>query len=232
MSLNPSVSVDCVVFGFSKSGLKVLLLYPDGLAKYKLPGSLIANDEALDTSAHRVLSELVGLHPIYLDQFQVFDSPDRVTDSLESQWLSRATGLKIDRIVSVAYFSLIQINEIAVLPGDASWKPVGSLPSMAFDHAEIVASGLQALRHKLITDAVAYELLPDMFTLSQLHVLYETILGISIDKRNFRKKIKNLSYLEQTNEKEKDVSHKPAHYYRFNKKRYLKERKQQHVFTI
>lgn len=232
LKLNPHISVDCVVFGFDKAELKVLVLNPVGLSRQKLPGSLIAINEDLHTSANRTLEELTGLKNIYLEQFNVFDSPDRIKNKEDIHWLRQTTGLSVERIVSVAYFSLIKIKEINNLSKEAKWISLSSIQKMAFDHAHIIHSGLRALRYKLATDAVAFELLPQKFTLNQLHLLYEIILGVKLDNRNFRKKIKKLHYIVETEDREKNVAHKPARYYQFNKRAYLKQKKEQLIFTI
>jgi 8-oxo-dGTP diphosphatase len=235
--LNPHISVDCVIFGFDGKYLKVLLIERDKLQEespaipsglLKLPGSLISDTEDLDHSASRVLKELTGLDHIFLKQFAVFGSPDRLSNSNDLLWLRTTSELVIDRVVTVAYYSLVKINDsnpTESLPEKTSWLKVSELPQLSFDHNLIINSALDALRKELRTEPIGFELLPKKFSLRQLQNLYEVILGNRLDNRNFRKKIGKLEYLIPQSEKEIGVNHKPAQLYKFDKKLFLKKRK-------
>ncbi len=240
--LNFHVSVDCVVFGFEFGKLNVLLLerkmnYEGQEFKdLKLPGDLVRKDEDLDTAAARVLKELTGLDNIYLRQYAAIGTPNRLTrQERDMEWL-RQIGHPEEVVVTVAYYSLINIDQERInkfeLRDDAKWKPVSQISELAFDHMEILNDALTALRDELRFNPIGFELLPSKFTLSQLQKLYEVILGSTLDKRNFRKKVSNMPYVIPINEKEKGVSHKPARYYIFSKKVYEKTRKSSLDFFV
>ena len=222
-NLNPHISVDCVVFGYDKDGLSVLLISRDNKnkEKYKLPGSLIVLKEGLQHSAQRTLSELTGIQDLFLKQFGVFDDPKRLITSDDLEWLRNTSGLNdIERVVTIAYYSLLNIEDYQSLHEAARWFHVHKLPKLIFDHEKIVQVGLKTLQNELLTEPHGYELLPEKFSLNQLQKLYETILDIPIDNRNFRKKINRLDYIIPLNEFQKGVSHKPAKLHVFDKEKF------------
>jgi 8-oxo-dGTP diphosphatase len=236
---NPHISVDCVIFGFDGDQLRVLLIErPEkkkdastisgtGEKKHKLPGDLIHLREDLDRAAERVLAELTGLEQIFLRQLAVFGDPGRIPDNEDRQWLEQSSGIKINRVVTTAYYSLIRIdksNTVNENSHHASWYPVDALPSLIFDHREIILTGLEKLRNEIRFEPLCFELLPGKFTIRQIQTLYEVIFGQPLDNRNFRKKLLKAPYIEPLGEKEKGVAHKPALFYRFNKKKYLATR--------
>jgi len=244
-NLNPHVSVDCVVFGFDSEQLKVLLVERKIISKnhktivssdLKLPGDLVQNNENLDTSATRVLKELTGLDNIYLKQFNSFGDPQRISNPKDLNWLITTSNLPIKRVVTVAYYSLVKIDQSNINPSsdeyNYNWYNVDEIPNLAFDHNNILEKGLEALRYKIRTEPIGFELLPKKFTKNQLQKVYEEILGVKLDNRNFRKKIANLKYIVPLNEKQKGVAHKPAELYKFDKKIYLKNRKESLGFLM
>ena len=187
---------------------------------YKLPGDFITDDEDLDSAAYRILKELTGLKNIYLRQFSVFGSPKRIEKQKDIEWLRETTGLPIERVVTIAYYSLISIQESKkekALEKNAKWVNVTEVGELALDHNEILRSGLSTLRTKLQFKPVGMELLPERFTIRELQNLYEVILSKKLDNRNFRKKVLRANYLVPLAEKEKEVAHKPARLYSFNK---------------
>ncbi len=235
VGLNPHISVDCVIFGFDGDQLRVLLIERSekqndtissshaGLKKHKLPGDLIHLNEDLDRAAERILAELTGLEQIFLRQFAVFGDPGRIPDNEDRRWLENASGIKISRVVTTAYYSLIRIDKSKTENENshhASWYPLNKLPSLIFDHQEIISAGLERLRSEIRFEPLCFELLPGKFTIRQIQTLYEVILGQPLDNRNFRKKLLKASYIEALDEKEKGVAHKPALYYRFNNEKY------------
>ncbi|MFP4059086.1 MAG: NUDIX hydrolase [Bacteroidales bacterium] len=238
--LNPHVSVDCVVFGFDTTRLKVLLVERNSkkgqTAKHKLPGSLVYNTETLADASQRVLKELTGLENIFLQQFHVFDSPDRIKDDEDRAWLESTSGLQIERVISIGYYSLVNFSRtnkyLDALRHEARWIPVGKEGLLAFDHNEILNRGLEVLREKIRTEPLLFELLPDKFTIRQLQKLYEIILNQELDNRNFRKKILQLKYLIPLDEKQTNVAHKPARLYSFDRKTFQKFRKNNNVFAV
>jgi len=234
LKLNPHISVDCVIFGFDGENLKVLLIKrtirntdnKDGFtADYKLPGDFITDEEDLETAASRVLLELTGLTNIFLKQLWVFGSPNRIQKEIDFNWLRETTGLPIERVVTVAYYSLIKIGESQqelVHKSNAFWVKLDDITSLAFDHFEILQRALKSLRKRLQNEPIGFELLPHTFTIRQLQNLYEIILGRKLDNRNFRKKILKAEYLVPTNDKETEVAHKPARLFMFDKEIYDK----------
>jgi len=232
---NPQLSVDCVIFGFDVSNLKVLLVERcEGIAssaeqkKYKLPGDLIHLKEDLDLAAGRVLNELTGLSNIFLKQFSVFGDPGRIPDNDDRLWLEKTSGVKIDRVVTTAYYSLIKkekSNTDQETGNHASWHKITTLPPLIFDHKNIIMKGLEVLRKEIRFEPICFELLPSKFTVRNLQTLYEAILGQELDNRNFRKKLLKAPYIKQLNEKQQGVAHKPALYYRFDREQYLENRR-------
>ncbi|MDR0823682.1 MAG: NUDIX hydrolase [Prevotella sp.] len=222
------VSVDCVVFGFDDDQLNILLVQRDvdktGVKDLKLPGSLIYNEEDVDDAANRVLFELTGIKKMTLRQFRCFASPDRASDPDDMKWLDKAYQPNINRLITVAYLSLCKVdrklNNISKYK-QTEWCPIDRLPQMPFDHNQIVKKSLTEIRAWIERNpAVVFELLPHKFTISQLHKLYEAIYNKNIDIRNFHKKVATMSYVQPLDEKQKDVSHRAARYFKFDKKSY------------
>ncbi len=238
MTLNPHISVDCVIFGFDEGTLKVLLIEREkvpnihlGGHKLKLPGSLISENVDLDNSAIRTLKELTGLENIYLKQYSVFGDPDRLTPREDLEWLRKTSGIRVGRVVTIAYYSLIKISE-STITEKTIWNPVNDLPELIFDHNHIIEEALENLRKEIRNRPLCFELLPKKFTLRQMQNIYESILNVNLDNRNFRKKLRHLDFLVPLPEKEKRVNHKPAQLYRFDKKLYEKTKKLNNGFYL
>jgi len=226
---NPNVSVDCVIFGFDESGLKLLLIErdygnikpPESLSRdLLLPGDLINDDEDLDQAAKRVLFELTHLSDIYLEQFHAFGDPNRVTKESDKFWLQGIRKEPQARVITVAYFSLIKpdlyLPEASSFAKRAEWVPVLNIPELAFDHNQIVEKALAALRGKILHSSIIFELLPEKFTLGQLQKVFETVLGKNMDKRNFRRKVIGKKMVKALDEKQEDVPHKRAQLFTFD----------------
>jgi hypothetical protein len=229
--LNPHVSVDCVIFGFDSGRLFVLLIERErsldnelGGHRLKLPGSLVFENEDLDASAIRTLKELTGLDHIFMKQFAVFGAPDRLSPPEDLEWLRKTSGMMVDRVVTIAYYSLITLT-VSNTTEKTIWHPVDALPELIFDHNLIIRKALDTLRNEIRSQPLCFELLPAKFTIRQMQDVYEAILGEKLDNRNFRKKIKPMQFLIPLPEKEKKVSHKPAQLYRFDRKLYDRHRK-------
>jgi hypothetical protein len=238
LNLNPHVSVDCVIFGFHEGKLKVLLIEREkiprshlGGHKLKLPGSLISETEDLDISAIRTLKELTGLEKIFMKQFGVFGSPERLTPAEDLSWLRKTSGLMVDRVVTIAYYALIKISE-SNITDKTIWQPVNEFLELIFDHNRIIRKALESLQREIRSEPLCFELLPKKFTLRQMQDIYEAILGENMDNRNFRKKIRPLEFLIPLPEKEIEVNHKPAQLYRFDKKLYEKHKKIKSGFDL
>lgn len=245
IGLIPNLSVDCVIFGFDFDRLNVLLIERDiplpetnhiPQRRYALPGNLIRMEEPLETSARRVLKELTNLEDIYLEQFHAFGEPNRVKNEYDTAWLNATRDDPGVRVITVAYFSLVKLGDYHPSPSSfarsAVWWDVEKVPELAFDHNFILQKALSSLRNKLATRPIGFELLPEKFTFGQLQKLYETILGTSFDKRNFRRKINNMNILVELDEKQSGVPHKPARLYKFDEDRYRELLESDLVFQV
>ena len=201
---NIAISVDCVIFGYDEKELKVLLIKSDleefeGL--YSLLGDLIRPDEDLDTASYRILKERTGMDDVYLEQVHAFGGVER-----------HPSG----RVITIAYYSLIDIkhHKLQLSHNELHWHSVYDIKKLAFDHKQILETCLQRLRQQVIQNPVIFNLLPEKFSLRQLQELYEAILGVQLDRRNFRKKISVKDWLVDLNEMEDDVPHRPGKLYK------------------
>lgn len=241
----PNISVDCVIFGFDFEKLNVLLverelkdeLNGEYLIKDNtLAGYHIYEDEDLDSAAARILKDLTGLDNIFLEQFATFGQLDRVAGAKDQLWFKSIRKGFAERIITVGYLALIDNTKVTLHLKDRNvkWVPVNMVEEldMAFDHKYIFEKALEALQRKVKVEPIAFELLPDYFTLSQLQKLYEALLGASFDKRNFRKKVAQMHYVIALKKKQKGVAHKPAQYYLFSREVYEKTRKGRISFII
>ncbi len=208
----PALASDCAIFGFDGGELKLLLIEREKEPfknKWALPGGFVFIDETTEACAKRILLEKAGLKNVFIEQLYTFSDVDR--DPRE-------------RIISVAYFALVNKHQYELMAGrdtvKAEWFELSHLPKLAFDHAKIVKSAIQRLKGKVSYQPIGFELLDEKFTLSQLQGVYESILETTIDKRNFRKKILGMGLLIALDEKEKNVAHKAARYYKFDNKAY------------
>ena len=208
----PALTVDCVVFGLDDEDLKVMLIQrglPPFEGEWALPGGFVRVEETVDEAARRELEEETGLSKVFLEQLYTFNAVDR--DPRE-------------RVVSVAYYALVNLGDhrvqVATDAREAAWFPVDDVPSLAFDHAEILGAALERLRGKLSYQPIGFELLPKKFALSRLQHLYEVVLERPLDKRNFRKKVLATGLLVETNEVQQDVAHRAARLYRFDERKY------------
>ena len=202
------LAVDCVVFGFDGTALQVLLIrrgLPPFRGRWALPGGFVRPDESVDDAAMRELREEAGVDKVYLEQLYTFGDVRRDPRG---------------RTVSVAYSALVPSAAhrptAATDARDAAWFPTADLPTLAFDHAEILRVAVDRLRGKVRYRPVGFELLPATFTLSQLQQLYEAVLGRPLDKRNFRKKLLAMGVVRETAEVQQGVAHRAARLYRFD----------------
>lgn len=219
-----ALTVDCVVFGFDETDLKVLLIeraLEPFKGRWALPGGFVRMDETLDDAARRELQEETGLTSVFLEQLYTFGAVDR--DPRE-------------RVVSLAYYALVKLTEHAAKAAtdaaNAQWFPVSKVPKLAFDHANIVGTAVERLKGKVRYQPIGFELLPPKFTLSQLQHLYEAVLGTELDKRNFRKKVLSLGLLVPLKETQMLGRHRPAQLFKFDQKRYAHLRRRGFNFEI
>lgn len=233
-SVNPNVSVDCVILGYDGTKLGLLLVRQIERERnethhtMKLPGSLIYNEEDLDTAAKRVLYELTGLKNVPMFQFHTFGSKDRTRNPKDVKWLTRFHRLAsdVERIVTVGYFAMLKINSRLKMLSpyyEACWVPLDEVGELAFDHNQILECALTYVRQYAENNPlVLFELLPKKFTISELRGLFEVLYDRVYDVRNFHKKVTVMEYVVPLEERQKGVAHRAARYYRFDRVRYHK----------
>jgi ADP-ribose pyrophosphatase YjhB (NUDIX family) len=202
------VAVDCIIFGFDESKLKVLVgrrKMDPGRGEWSLYGGFVTATESIDECAARTLYDLTGLRNIYMRQVGAFGQVDRDPG---------------ERVISIAYYALINVSnydERLRKEHGVEWMDVNDLPHLYSDHNEMVRKALKLMRQKLRTEPVGFRLLPPLFTLTQLQRLYEAVNGEELDKRNFRKRIKEMDFIEKTELIDKTGSKRGASLYRFNR---------------
>lgn len=214
-NINPQfyVSVDCIIFGFDKGSLKLLLLkrnFEPAKGSWSLMGGFVQDGESVDDAAKRVLAELTGLENVYMEQVGTFGEVDRDPG---------------ERVISVAYYALININEYdrnLVQQHNAHWAEINEIPPLVFDHPQMVKQARIMLQKKASSEPIGFNLLPSLFTLFQLQSLYGAIYGEPLDKRNFRKRVADLNYIEKTDKIDKTGSKRGAALYKFNENAYRK----------
>ena len=212
-----AVSVDCVIFGYNDLELSVLQIecnMPPYEGMMSLLGDIVKNNETLDQAANRILFEISGLNNIYLEQVHSFSAPDRHP---------------LGRVISVAYYALVKTDTIALedkANKDLKWIPIRKIDEMAFDHRKILDICLDSLKRTIRNRPIGFNLLPKKFTLIQLQRLYEVILEIELDKRNFRRKLQATDLLIDLGETQSQVSHRPAKLYSFDFDKYELLRKE------
>lgn len=210
------VGLDCVIFGFHEGELSLLLLkrnFEPAKGEWSLMGGFLRHDESIDEAAKRVLKELTGLENVYMEQIGVFGEIDRDPG---------------ERVLSAVYYALININEYdreLVQKHNAHWVKINELPPLIFDHPQMVSKARELMKQKAEMEPIGFNLLPKLFTLTQLQSLYEAIFGEVIDKRNFRKKIAEMGFIEKTDKIDKSTSKRGAALYKFNSKAYHKDPK-------
>lgn len=221
---NIALSVDCVIFGFDGDQLKVLLR-ESGMPPYKgqlsLLGDLVSPDQDLDEAASKILLDRTGLSGVYLEQVKTFGKVDRHP---------------LGRVITTAYYSLINIEKCNIQMPESGkrpkWYAINEVKEMAFDHIEVLKACDKRLKQRVRIRPIGFELLPKKFTLTQLQLLYEAILGTPLDKRNFRKKIQGMNLLVELKEYQRDVAHRPARLHRFDARRYKRLQAKGFVFEL
>lgn len=213
---HPAVTTDCVIFGFDGTQLKVLLIkrgIQPYIGRWAFPGGFLNPEESAEQGALRELKEETGFSAEYVEQFHTYSNPQR--DPRE-------------RVITIAYLALVKIGDVA--GGDdaaeAAWFAVDKVPQLAFDHDVILRDALARLRERIHFHPIGYELLPEKFTLKELQALYESILGVHFDRRNFAKKMMHLDILTQLDETVWPTPKRQANLFKFNLAKYaeLKQR--------
>lgn len=207
----PAVATDCVIFGYDELSIKVLLI-ERGIEPFKgkwaLPGGFMRMDETAEECARRELQEETGLSDVKVEQFYTYSAPDR--DPRE-------------RVISIAHYALVRISEVK--GGDdasnAKWFSSDEIPSLAFDHDYVLRMALNRLKERICFEPIGFELLPKVFTMSELQNLYEAILDVKFDRRNFYNKMLKLGILIETEPRPKNAPSRHPSKYSFNEKRYF-----------
>lgn len=208
------LAVDCIIFGFDKEELKILLIKRDfepHKGRWSLMGGFLKRSEDLDQAANRILHHLTGINNVYMEQLYSFSKVDRDP---------------VERTVSVAYYALINIeehNEELTQQYSAQWFNISEAPELIFDHDRMVQKAINRLRYRTSTKPIGFELLPEKFTMRQLQKMYEAILGEELDKRNFINKINALDILFKTDEKDMESSKKGSFLYTFDEQKYKRK---------
>jgi ADP-ribose pyrophosphatase YjhB (NUDIX family) len=205
------VSVDCIIFGFDESKLKILIgkrQMDPGRGEWSLYGGFVSSEESVDDAAARTLYELTGLRNLFMRQVGAFGNVDRDPG---------------ERVVSIAYYALINVkdydDELRLSHG-VKWVDINEIPQLYSDHNEMVSKARKMMQQKLAHEPIGFRLLPSLFTLTQLQQLYEAVNGSELDKRNFRKRIKDMDFIEKTELMDKTSSKRGAYLYRFNNRAY------------
>ena len=205
------VSVDCIIFGFDESKLKILIgkrQMDPGRGEWSLYGGFVSSEESVDDAAARTLYELTGLRNLFMRQVGAFGNVDRDPG---------------ERVVSIAYYALINVKDYdddLRLSHGVKWVDINEIPQLYSDHNEMVSKARRMMQQKLAQEPIGFRLLPSLFTLTQLQQLYEAVNGSELDKRNFRKRIKDMDFIEKTELMDKTSSKRGAYLYRFNNRAY------------
>jgi ADP-ribose pyrophosphatase YjhB (NUDIX family) len=205
------LSVDCIIFGFDENKLKILIgrrNMDPGRGEWSLYGGFVNATESVDEAASRTLYELTGLRNLYMRQIGAFGKVDRDPG---------------ERVVSIAYYALINANEYddkLRKEHGLQWINIDEIPQLYSDHNEMVSKARKMMQQKMSHEPVGFRLLPSLFTLTQLQKLYEAVYGTELDKRNFRKRVKEMDFIEKTELIDKKNSKRGAFLYRFNNKAY------------
>lgn len=226
----PHLAVDCAVFGFHAGELKILLTHWTQRGQWSLPGGFIRRDESVDDAAKRVLRLRTQLDDVYLEQFHTFGSIGRGDREIERMFEAGGEHPAVaewvrERFISVGYLALVEFSQATptadgVLTDECRWWDLKERPPLLFDHDEIVERALGVLRAQLRNRPIGLNLFPGTFTLPELQRLYETVLGRSLDRRNFQKKMIDLGILERVGERRGEGVRRAPYLYRFNVPRY------------
>ena len=205
------VAVDCIIFGFDEGQLRILVgkrKMDPGRGEWSLCGGFVNTDESIDEAANRVILELTGLRNLYIRQVGAFGRVDRDPG---------------ERVISIAYYALINVKDYDKAlreQHNLEWVNIQDMPTLYSDHNEMVRRARKMMRQKISSEPIGFNLLPNLFTLTQLQKLYEAVMGEEVDKRNFRKRIKEMDFIEKTELIDKENSKRGASLYRFNKRVY------------
>lgn len=227
---HPGFSVDCVIIAFQEGTLKILLNKFNVDEKWGLPGGFVYKDENVEDAAYRLLVNRTGLKDIFLRQFYLFGDANRNPleehrKELKSRNISEADGKWfLNRFITVGYYALVQYDKVKPYadPQDeqVAWFSIERIPTLKKDHNHIIEKALESIRYQLGYIPIGYELLPDKFTMPELRVIYEAIIGQPLDRRNFQRKMLSIGLIRKLNETRPSGAHKSPLLYEFNKDKY------------
>lgn len=229
----PGLSVDCVIFGFHENELRILLLKLKNLNKWALPGGFIKKDKDVDSEAARVLKERTGLDDIFLQQFHLFGKVGRNKKNHASSLVKKNViepsmqSWFEQRFITVGFYALVEYSKVKqpkpdLISETIEWRSINDLPDLLLDHRDIISKAHETLKKELNFQPIGQSLLADEFTMPELQGLYETILGKSLDRRNFRRKILSYDILKDTQKRRAGTAHKAPILYVFDKEKYAK----------
>ncbi|MCD7973600.1 MAG: NUDIX domain-containing protein [Candidatus Azobacteroides sp.] len=232
-TFHPGLSVDCVIFGFHEGNLKILLNKFSCFTKWMLPGGFIFKNENIDDTAVRVLEDRTGLRDIYLQQFHTFGDNSRTRLEENNEMLirygftdenERKSHWLMQRFISVGYYALVNYSKVQLKTNadeEIAWFGLEEIPELYSDHNRIIEKALSVIRIQLNNVPIGFELLPEKFTMTELRIIYETILKKNLDRRNFQRKVMNSGYIIKLDEVSKKFGIKTSSLFSFDKKKYL-----------
>jgi 8-oxo-dGTP diphosphatase len=217
-------SVDCVIFGYHQGDLKILLIQRGAEPfenSWALPGDLVYPHEDLDKAAHRVLHDLTSVDDIGMKQVHTFGAVNRHP---------------LGRVITVGYMALVELSDIHPMAAhwakQTKWHSVNKVPKLAFDHGEILNASIERLKTLLLEEPIWARVIPEKFTITEFQDVFETILGRTFDKGNFRKKLQNVKFLKKLTETQQNVRHRPSQLYSFDAKLFAKYHDRGFVFDF
>ncbi len=221
----PGVSVDCVIFGYHRKELKILILEYKKTGLFALPGGFIKKNESLSNAANRVLFERTGLSDIYLNQFHTFgslsrDNPEPMRIVLEkNEQPIEPNKFLLNRFISISYYALVDFKKVNPVPDflsdSCTWYDVDNLPEMILDHRDIFETALEHLKQNIDNRAVGLNLMDEKFTMGELQNLYETILGEKLNRTGFHRKMMQSGRVKRLGKKKTGKSHRSPYLYKF-----------------
>ncbi len=224
------LSVDCVIFSIQEGELHLLLTRFENNRKWMLPGGFMNRIEDADQAAARILKFRTGMDNVYLNQYKIFSDPNRFSFQKETRKFPLTDDELVlleqlpDRVISIGYFALVDINSIHVTGGEfgeeSFWCPLKNLPDLEYDHSTIAREAEKALRKEVQFSPILFKLLPEKFTMPELKNLYEIVLKKTLDRTAFRRKVLRWDIFEELEERRTGVAHKQPFLYRFDEKKY------------
>jgi ADP-ribose pyrophosphatase YjhB (NUDIX family) len=221
-----NVSIDDVIFGYHDKELKILLQQPQNTNKWALAGGYIKRTESIEDAARRIARERTGLTDLFLKQFMAFGNPARTANMDKALEIagSHMENWTLDYFVTIGFYTLTEFEKVKpsgeYYIEECRWWDIHNLPAMIYDHREIIDYALKALRLHIYHYPIGYKLLSEKFTIPEIHVLYETILGKNLDVRNFAKKLLSTGIIKKTGEQRNIGPHRTPFLYVFDKLKY------------